>query len=137
MRVKITRNVPHAWTSIGRETGDGTRSLELRDVSLNKFVEDEQGPVVHGPELLILSLFPPCAAPQSFSHSRLLSTPMKALVFACPQGYWTRRGEISALFPSFHTCLHVRNLVLARAHVGENCLPLEAANVLGSGWSSR
>jgi hypothetical protein len=21
MRVKITRNVPHAWTSIGRETG--------------------------------------------------------------------------------------------------------------------
>ena len=44
-----------------------------------------------------------------------------------------KASQISAqsLFPSAHTCLHVRNLVLARAHVGENRLPFEAANVLG------
>ena len=39
--------------------------------------------------------------------------------------------EPDAHFPSTHPHLHVRNLVLARAHVGENPLPLEATNVLG------
>src|SRR6266446_10452914 len=71
--------------------------------------------------------------PNPSSIRGLLSPLMKTQGRACPQGCRTRRGEISAksLFPSSHTCLHVRNLVLARAHVGENRLPLEAANVLG------
>ena len=38
--------------------GDGPRSLELREVPLDEFVQDEQGPEAHGRKLLILSLFP-------------------------------------------------------------------------------
>ena len=103
--------------------GDGPRSLEPRDVPFDEFVQDEQGPVVHGPKLPILGFIPPCAAPQSLLHS---PSP-----FAADESTGPRLISAQSLFPSSHTRLHVRNLVLARAHVGEDRLPLEAANVLG------
>src|SRR6266478_3070065 len=70
-----------------------------------------------------LCFIPPCAAPQSLLHS---PSP-----FDADESTGPRLISAQTLFPSSHTRLHVRNLILARAHVGENRLPLEAANVLG------
>src|SRR5713101_240993 len=75
--------------------GDGPRSLEFRDVPLDELVQDEQGSKVHGRKLLILSLFPPCAAPQSLPHRGLLSPLMGTQGRAYPQVCRTRRGERS------------------------------------------
>src|SRR6266853_1724658 len=70
-----------------------------------------------------LCFIPPCAAPQSLLHS---PSP-----FAADESTGPRLISAQSLFPSSHTRLHVRNLILARAHVGEDRLPLETANVLG------
>src|ERR1700730_12921833 len=58
--------------------GDGPRSLELRDIPLDELVQDKQGSEVRGLKLLVLSFFPPRAAPQSLLHRSLPSPRVKA-----------------------------------------------------------